>query len=102
MRLNAEERMRCRSYLENGEFNTESEEHKLLLELIDSMEVEEVDRGNWIEKKVKENVDDHNEPIIPFWQSAKCSVCGRYHTTPYLYYFDMFRYCPNCGSTMNR
>lgn len=101
MGLNAKERLICKSYLESGEFNTESEGYKLLIKLLDSVKVEEVDKGNWVEKDVKENMDDKNEPLIEFWQSAKCSVCGRYHTTPYLYYFDMFKYCPNCGSAMN-
>jgi len=49
--------------------------------------------GEWIEIEVCDNNVDE-------WQSAKCSVCGKYHTTPYLYYFDNFNYCPNCGAKM--
>ena len=30
-------------------------------------------------------------------QVAKCPFCGRYHTTPYMYYFVEYPYCPNCG-----
>lgn len=62
--------------------------------------VTSVDRpqGEWEEKTAFHNEDDN--PIIEEWQSAKCSVCGKYHTTPYLYYFDDFNYCPNCGARM--
>ena len=52
--------------------------------------------GKWVEKEVFENRDF---PIYS-WQSARCSICGKYHTTPYEYYFDNFNYCPNCGSKM--
>lgn len=54
--------------------------------------------GEWLEKEVFDNVDYE----IPEWQSEKCSVCGKYHTTPYLYNFRTFEYCPNCGSKMMR
>lgn len=53
--------------------------------------------GKWTEKQIFSDVD---HDVIPEWQSAKCSVCGKYHTTPYLYYFDNYPYCPNCGSEM--
>lgn len=49
----------------------------------------------WTERKVfpaKGNVDE--------LQSARCSACGKYHTTPYSYYFDEYNYCPNCGMEM--
>ena len=60
----------------------------------------DIDRpqGEWEEKTTFHNEDDN--PIIKEWQSAKCSVCGKYHTTPYLYYFDDFNFCPNCGARM--
>lgn len=62
--------------------------------------IEERKTGKWIEKDVFyiDDADDAN--VIDAWQSAKCSVCGKYHTTPYLYSFDNFNYCPNCGSAM--
>ena len=41
------------------------------------------------------------EAPIEEWQSAKCSKCGKYHTTPYLYYFTDYAYCPNCGARMD-
>lgn len=51
--------------------------------------------GEWTERKVIED-----GKAIEEWQSARCSVCGKIHTTPYLYYFDDFAYCPNCGAEM--
>ncbi len=61
-------------------------------------DVKPVVRGEWKECEV---VQEHgDEPIIDEWQSARCSVCGKYHTTPYMYYFDNFNYCPNCGAEM--
>lgn len=50
--------------------------------------------GSWVEKQVVDN----EEVEIEQWQSARCSKCDKYHTTPYSYYFDDFNYCPNCGS----
>lgn len=51
--------------------------------------------GKWIEREVFESKGQVEE-----LQSAKCSVCGKYHTTPYLYYFDNYPYCPSCGADM--
>ena len=51
-------------------------------------------RGEWTHRDVDENT------TIKEWQAAKCSVCGRWLTTPYMYYFDHFNYCPNCGARM--
>ena len=56
--------------------------------------------GEWEECEIVQERGD--EPIIDEWQSARCSVCGKYHTTPYMYYFDHFNYCPNCGAKMER
>lgn len=50
--------------------------------------------GRWSEKEV------NSETAIMVWQSARCSVCDRYHTTPYMYYFDNYKFCPNCGARM--
>lgn len=52
--------------------------------------------GEWLEKEVFDN-DDR---IIDQWQSAKCSVCGKWHTTPYMYYFSHYNFCPSCGAKM--
>lgn len=51
-------------------------------------------RGRWMERSVDEG------DAIDQWQSARCSVCGRYHTTPYMYYFTGDNFCPNCGARM--
>ena len=55
-------------------------------------------KGEWIEKEVTYLDALEAKDIITEWQSAKCSACGKYHTTPYMYYFDDYDYCPNCGS----
>lgn len=52
--------------------------------------------GSWVEKQVVDN----EEVEIEQWQSARCSNCDKYHTTPYSYYFDDYNYCPNCGAKM--
>ena len=53
--------------------------------------------GQW-EKRC---VDGIEGSAIDTWQSAQCSHCGKYHTMTFLYYFDDFRYCPNCGAKMD-
>ena len=50
--------------------------------------------GKWVERKVA--YAGANIEV----QSARCSVCNRYHTTPYLYSFYLDNYCPNCGARM--
>lgn len=58
--------------------------------------IEALDRqkGEWQECEVSD------EKAIEEWQSARCSVCGKYHTTPYMYCFDKYNFCPNCGAMM--
>lgn len=53
--------------------------------------------GTWLERKT---FDEPRGKYIEQWQSAKCSVCGKYHTTPYLYHFHWYDYCPSCGTKM--
>lgn len=65
-----------------------------LLYVLNQMPTIERKKGEWEERKVS------SEKVIDEWQSARCSVCGKYHTTPYLYYFDNFNFCPNCGARM--
>ena len=53
--------------------------------------------GHW------ENIDiihDRKDAKITDWQQAKCSVCGKWHTTPYLYCINLDPYCPSCGARM--
>lgn len=52
--------------------------------------------GIWLEKEVF----DDSSVTIDQWQSAKCSKCGKYYTTPYMYYFTHYNFCPNCGHAM--
>ena len=54
--------------------------------------------GKWEECKVV----DIEDTTITEVQSAFCPICRKYHTTPYMYYFDYFNYCPNCGTKMER
>ena len=58
-------------------------------------DVAPVVHGRWEEKEV---TDDLGAKVITEWQSCKCSVCGKYLTTPYMYFFTGYAYCPNCGS----
>lgn len=52
--------------------------------------------GEWEQKEII-NLDDID---IEQLQSARCSVCNKHLSTPYLYYFDNFKYCPSCGAKM--
>lgn len=56
-------------------------------------------KGKWIEISWSE--PDPNVCCTSYMmQSAKCSVCGKYHTTPYFHRLEYFHYCPNCGADM--
>ena len=57
-------------------------------------------KGEWIEREVTHIDDLEAKDIITAWQSCKCSVCGRYETKPYMYYFSMSKYCSWCGADM--
>ena len=61
----------------------------------------QVKTAQWVEQKVIDSEDEGQEPI-EVWQSAKCNNCNRYHTTPYMYYFTDYNYCPHCGYSMTR
>lgn len=50
--------------------------------------------GKWLEKEI------NSDKVIEEWQSARCSKCNLYHTTPYMYYFSHYDYCPHCGCRM--
>lgn len=54
--------------------------------------------GKWEHISV---VRDRTDAKITDWQQAQCSVCGKWYTTPYLYYVKLDPYCPNCGARMN-
>lgn len=40
--------------------------------------------------------------VIDRLQSTYCPICHTYHTTPYVYSYNHYDYCPNCGSHMVR
>ena len=65
-----------------------------VISLLITQPIIEQKTGKWEERKVS------SERVIDEWQSARCSVCGKYHTTPYMYYFNDFNFCPNCGADM--
>ena len=56
--------------------------------------IEERKEGKWEEKTIRDDV------VITEWQSARCPVCKKYHTTPYMYFFQDYNYCPNCGADL--
>ena len=62
-----------------------------------TIEAEPVKHGRW---KQVEVVHDRKDAKIQDWQQAQCSVCGRWHTTPFMYYLKLDNYCPNCGANM--
>lgn len=47
-------------------------------------------------------VFDIEDTTIDRMQSTYCPICHRYHTTPYIYSFNHYDYCPNCGTKMKR
>ena len=69
-----------------------------VMEKIPSVDVAPVVHGEWLEKGT---IHDENADVIDEWQTALCSVCNKYHTTPYSYYFTDYNFCPNCGARMD-
>lgn len=57
-------------------------------------------KGKWTEKEVI--YADEAITAIEEWQSCRCSVCGRYDTRPYMYYFDEPHFCSWCGAEMRK
>lgn len=51
----------------------------------------------WQEKDVYNVTDAGIEEV----QSCKCPHCKKILTTPYLYYFDEFPFCPSCGKRVS-
>ena len=81
----------------NHRTNIQHQNLRKALYVIPSEDVVEVRHGEWVEK---ETFNDENADVISEWQSARCSVCNKYHTTPYLYCFTDYNFCPNCGADM--
>ena len=89
-----------RSYIGYGTYNPEVLSEYMKEYFIPSEPVINSDtlrpKGKWEEKEVFDG-----DRTIEQYQSARCSVCGKYHTTPYMYYFNNFNYCPECGADMS-
>lgn len=49
--------------------------------------------GAWLER----DVYPISKAGVEELQSAKCPYCKKYLTTPYMYYFNNYPYCPSCG-----
>ena len=67
------------------------------IEELPAVDVAPMVHGHWTER----HVDYASDCAIDEVQTAKCSVCGLYHTTPYLYSFTGYNFCPNCGAKMD-
>ena len=57
-----------------------------------------VKHGRWLNM---EKIYDGKAKNITEWQQAECSVCHKWHTTPYMYFFTHYNYCPSCGARMD-
>lgn len=49
--------------------------------------------AEWLEKEVFSVKESGVEEL----QSCRCPHCKKFLTTPYMYYFNEFPYCPSCG-----
>ena len=80
--------------------NENTQEYVLLTEAANAIEDlekrSERKKGKWEECKVIDIEDTTIEEV----QSQRCSVCGKYLTTPYSYYFKPYNLCPICGAGM--
>ena len=65
--------------------------------MLNRVECIEMNTGEWEHKEV---IWGEEVKAVEEWQSARCSNCGRYHTTPYQYCFYDYDFCPNCGADM--
>lgn len=81
----------------NGMYEDCEIAYKDQIDDIPTADVRENVHGEWLDCEV---VHDRKDAKITDWQQARCSVCGRWHTTPYMYYFDHYNFCPVCGADM--
>ena len=72
----------------------------MIVEQLKQLPPEERKTGKWLEKEVIHA--NEAKKAIEEWQSCKCSVCGRYDTRPYMYYFSEPRFCSWCGAKNGR
>lgn len=74
-----------------------------ILEILERQPTVEPPTGKWEDTDVfyiGDDLEDSN--VIDSWQSARCSNCNTYHTTPYMYYFQKYEFCPHCGARMQK
>ena len=84
--------------MEKAQWYNNADRDEIAEELVlNAPTIEERKRGKW---KEKHHAYADEEKIIEEWQSCKCSVCGRYDTRPYMYYFDEPHFCSWCGADM--
>ena len=89
--------IRFSALMDNVEASEDIEDYKPIAEhALRNVPTIQQKKGKWEERTV-ENVKVAGVEEV---QSAKCSACGLYHTTPYMYYFSEYKYCPNCGARM--
>lgn len=81
----------------DGFFETFEELDKEPYTTYPASEVRENVRGEWLNM---ERIEDDKAEYITEWQQAQCSVCHKWHTTPYMYFFTHDNFCPNCGADM--
>lgn len=74
----------------------------MLYEIQDILEgmptIGERKKGKWKSYEITYSKDEGVE--IEEWQTAQCSVCGLWHTTPHMYFLNRYMFCPNCGADM--
>ena len=70
---------------------------KALISVMQTVDAAPVKHGRWTEQ----HVDYASDCAIDEIQEFKCSVCGLYHTTPYMYNITHYKFCPNCGAKMD-
>ena len=71
---------------------------QILIKGLPTVDAVPVKHGQWEEQTIGSYEEN---AVIAEWQSARCSECGRYLTTPYLYYFTKYNFCPECGAKMD-
>lgn len=69
----------------------------LMIDTQPTADVRENVRGEWLNM---ERIEDDKSEYITEWQQAQCSVCHKWHTTPYMYFFTHYNFCSNCGAPM--
>ena len=57
-----------------------------------------VTHGHWTDVQVILSPDTKK---AQGWQEAKCSICNKLQTKPYLNFISLDSYCPHCGAKMD-